>query len=152
MSDQLAIDNAINSWNYALNGMIRLQVVSTNFDMGPSEIREVMKEGLAILKINGNSGMIPQAHEGTQILAFTNQLGGHLIFVIHDRFEDEQKLEEVMRHEISHALGAKHLTGGLMNPLFDRDHYQCIDQETAEAVAKFQGIEVNRMNWCVYLP
>ena len=55
-ADQLAIDDAIRQWNYALNGFVRLEVRSTRFNMDLDVVKKVMNGGgWMFLKINSTS-------------------------------------------------------------------------------------------------
>ena len=149
--DQVSIDNALNDWNYALNNYIRFQVVSTTFDMEPSDIARIREtSALVILKIDSSSYMIPISKPGTTVMAFTTPQ--RLVYVIRDRFDDQQQLEEVVRHELSHALGAGHSIrcDVLMSVIFNRDYEQCVDYDAIEKVAKAWRLPVNRLNYCSY--
>lgn len=150
--DRLAIDNALNDWNYALNNYIHFQVVSIDFDMNPTDIKNITDDGgLGFLKIDSHSPFIPPSTTG-RVLAFTDRIGGHFVFVIRDRLKSELLLEDSVRHEIGHALGSVHSVGdrSLMSPRISKDYDQCIDQETMIKVAYANGLDSSKLNYCVY--
>lgn len=146
--DKLDIDNAINQWNYVLNGTMKLIPVSYEFDMEPEIIHQAINEhGLLVLKIYSSSHMIP--HNNT--LAWVNGLGGITLYVVKNRVPHEM-MTPVMLHEIGHVLGADHQDGfTLMNPQFDEDKYSCIDYETVKQVSLYNFIPVAYLNYCLYL-
>ena len=148
--DKLSIDNALSDWNYALNNYIRFQVVSTTFDMEPSDIIKIgQSHALVILKINRNSSLIPPAKVG-RVMAFTYPNGP--IYIIRDRFDDQKELEEVVRHETGHYLGSPHSPRWdvLMSVVFTRDYEQCVDYDAIVRVAKAWRLPINRLNYCSY--
>lgn len=146
--DLLEIDNAIHQWNYALNGYIDLEIVTTKFAMETDIIKSVQAgEGWLILKISSDSPLI---HEKTneRTLAFCNAVGGYVLFVIRDRIGNEDMLG-VMLHEIGHLLGASHTSYGLMYWSYNPDTYQCIDLPAVTGVSLYRGIPEGRMNFCL---
>lgn len=150
--DKLAIDDAINQWNFALNNYIVLRVVNDNFDMEPSVINRVMLkgEGWLILKINSGSEFVHD--EGCMLtLAFVNEIGGNRAYFIRDRLGSDQMIGVAM-HEIGHLLGAKHDHAHLMRPVFNWATYRCVDEEAIKKVAAYQHLEFKYMNYCEYGP
>ncbi len=76
--------------------------------------------------------------------------GGGLILVYADRLGGA-RLDLVMLHELAHALGLQHNSGGyLMSADFSRAHYACIDRRTVEALAALRHLPLNELNWCTY--
>jgi len=150
-SDKVSIDNALNDWNYALNNYIRFQVVSTTFDMAPDDIKHIREtSSLVVLKIDSSSTFIPVSKPGTTVMAFTT--AQRLVYVIRDRFDDQQQLEEVIRHEVGHSLGSTHSVryDVLMSVVFTRSYEQCVDRDAVERVAKAWRLNVNQLNYCSY--
>lgn len=146
--DLLEIDNAIKQWNYALNGYIDLEVVTTKFMMESDIIKSVQRgEGWLILKISSDSPLIHEK-SNEQTLAFCNAIGGYALFVIRDRIGNED-MTGVMLHEIGHLLGARHTSYGLMYSIYSPDLYQCIDLPAITGVSLYQGIPEGRMNFCL---
>ena len=90
-ADQVAINEAIDQWNFALNGYIKLEVRSTNFQMETEVLKQVMNgDGWIILRIDANSSFVKDdvAH-GHMTLAFANKVGGNQIYVIRERIPNE---------------------------------------------------------------
>jgi hypothetical protein len=146
-ADLVSLDSAVGQWNYALNGYIRLVVVSTTFDMQPEILDSVVNHnsGWLILKTDSYS----EVAKNKLTVGTSNSVGGNVIHIIRDRITNED-LEIIMLHEIGHLLGSGHNTSYLMAKHFDRDHMQCIDYFTLSNVASFQHIQLNRLNYCVY--
>lgn len=149
--DRAAIDNGIMQWNYALNGNIKLVVKSYEFDMEISKLEEIVKEGgWLIFKIDSNNGMIVDRKSGVEqfhTLAWVDKIGGTKIWVVRERVKNEW-MTGLMMHEIGHLLGAKH-DKGLMRPHYRLEDYRCIDYEAISMVAEYQGIEIERLNYCI---
>ena len=148
--DKIAIDDALNTWNYALNNTIVFKVISSNFDMEPSEITDA---GLLILKIDHNSYLIPVSETpNADVLAFIPDLGSKDLYVVRDRIADGLQLKEIIMHEIGHFFYVKHTTDpkSLMYSQLFVYYQQCIDKYTIEEVAKTQYIDINRLNYCIY--
>lgn len=144
--DRLAIDDAINTWNFVLNGNRKLRVVSWSFNMQPSEILDAnQSDGLLILKISKTDQRVWPGD-----LAWVDHIGGRVVYVVREHLPRGEDLKPVMLHELGHILGAEHRNGdNLMNPKFDRHMYQCVDEQTAGQVARKQFILLDDMNFCV---
>lgn len=151
-TDKLAMDDAINQWNFALNGSIKLQVVSTNFNMEPDIINRVLVQGdgWLFLKINGKSPFVHDTGAG-HTLAFVNEVGsnGNRIYFVRDRFLSDA-VHGISLHEIGHLLGAQHDDVYLMKPHYNWYDYRCVDKHTMEEVAAYQHISMDKVNYCVY--
>jgi hypothetical protein len=153
--DQIAIDDAIVQWNYALNGYVKINVVSTKFDMEPEIIRTVLNGGgWLILKIHTGNPMIDDGPTENgkpkfYTLAWANMVGGNRIYVIRDRLQNTW-MTGVMLHEIGHLLGAEHDDVYLMQPHYNWEDYRCVDFEALKRVAAYQHLPMGRLNYCVY--
>jgi hypothetical protein len=153
--DQLSIDNAIAQWNYALNGYIHLNVVSTKFDMEPEIIKTVLNGGgWLLLKIQEPNPMIDDGPTDNgnpkyYTLAWANAIGGNRVYFIRNRLKNEW-MTGVTLHEIGHLLGAEHDKVYLMQPHFNWEDYRCVDYEALKRVATYQQLPFNRLNYCVY--
>src|ERR1700676_658396 len=99
------IADAVREWNLTLNGYMRFDIVSYNFDMQPEELK---KDELFIMKVKSDSDLIPIAHSNTG-MAWINTLGGKWMWVIEDRIYQERMIGVVM-HELGHHLGVEHLS------------------------------------------
>jgi hypothetical protein len=148
-ADQIEISKAVEQWNFVLNGYVHLSIVDTHFDMEVSKITESVKQGgWLIMQIDGHSSLIPIAKPGLWVLAFVDRIGGSHMFLVRERFGNED-LFGITMHEIGHLLGSPHLGHKLMYPTFSKYRYQCVDFETAAAVAEHQGIRPEDLNYCV---
>lgn len=144
-NDKLAIDDAINSWNLVLNGSIRLQPVTYEFDMEPDDIMRAIRErGLLVMKVTSDNSMVDK-----DTRAWVNELGGFKLYVVKDRVSTEM-MSGVMMHEIGHALGASHREAGLMFQHYRKEMYSCIDFATVKQVSDYQKIRLDYLNHCVY--
>lgn len=154
-ADQLAIDDAIKQWNFALNGYVKLEVMSTQFDMEPEILARVMRgEGWVILKVNSTNSMVEgvdRKKDGTKsyTLGWANQIGGNRMYLIRDRLRNDWVMG-VTLHEIGHLLGAEHDDIYLMAPHFHWEDARCVDYEAIKLVAAYQHIPLSRLNYCVY--
>lgn len=148
-ADRLAIDDAIGSWNYALNGFVVLKVVDTEFDMEiPKIVEQVQSNGWLIMKINSDNPMVPVLKDGYRTIGFCERVGGNHLYLVRDRLFNEDVFGVTM-HEIGHLLGAEHKGDRLMYPHFTRARFQCVDQTTIEQVAAWQHIPLDRLNFCM---
>jgi hypothetical protein len=149
--DKLTLSDAINQWNYVLNGQITLDIVDTHFDMEDNKIKEAgNKGGWLFLKIDHNNPFIPSTGPDLVTLAFADQIGGHTIFFVQDVM-GQNRLPGVALHEIGHLLGAEHDSSGLMFPRYSAHGFSCVDELAMKEVAEFFHLDASRMNYCVNL-
>lgn len=158
-ADQIEIANALDQWNYVLNGHAKFVIVSTTFDMDPSVLHDVISgRAFAILKITSHNPMVVTAdHVVTDnehltrsySLGFTPDVGVHTVYLVRDRIPSNEMVRGLMMHELGHALGAVHHPGGLMNPRYDAEMFQCVDYDTAVDVAKYNNWKVDTLNYCI---
>lgn len=142
-SDLIAIDDAINKWNYVLNGHIHLYIIDINFYTDPAKISEQQKlNGWIILKTNHNHNDVKKA------IGFVDKINGNYIYLVRERLTNED-IFGVMLHEIAHLLGAKHNSQGLMYKEYNRTKYQCVDFDTMEEVADAQNLSIKDLNYCI---
>jgi hypothetical protein len=148
-ADRIEIDNAIIAWNYAMNGYVVLKAVDWDFDMEVSKIvQSVSQNGWLFMKITEDNPMVPVSDKGYKTIGFTERVGGHHLYLVRDRLQNEDVFG-VTLHEIGHLMGSEHVGQRLMYPHFTRARFQCIDYETASAVAEAWDIQVSRLNYCV---
>ncbi len=159
-ADQLAIAEALDQWNYVINGHAKFIIVSNTFDMEPDVLREVIGgRAFAVLKITSSNPMVARVDEIVEendhtggrsySLGFTPTLGDHTIYLVRDRVRDNSMVKGLIMHEVGHALGVEHGGDGLMSPGYDALRYQCVDYYTAAAAAKAQGWQADTLNYCV---
>lgn len=150
--DKLAIDDAVSQWNYALNGNIVLQVVSTSFDMEIPIIRQCMLGGCwMIMKVESDNPMVPYDPKDalSLTLAWANDVGGNRIYFVRDRIQNEW-MSGIALHEMGHLLGAAHDNAYLMQPKFHWVEARCVDYDAAALVAKYWNIDMKTMRYCLY--
>lgn len=148
-ADKLAIDDAIQAWNYAMNGYIRLKVVDTAFDMEvPKIVQQVREGGWLFLKIKSDNPLVPVSDKGFWTIGFTEQIGGHHLYLIRDRLGNDD-IFGVTLHEIGHLMGSGHVGERLMYPHYSRARFRCIDKATIDVVASYNGLPADRLNFCV---
>lgn len=158
--DKLAIDNAINQWNYALNQQMVLQVVSYQFDMEPSLIIKAQQDhAFMFLKVDNKAPGIPddvpedkcrRMPKCQLTLAWADKIGGTTVKVVRNRIGDDD-LEYVMLHEIGHLLYLKHVKNPnmLMYDAYSKYSALCIDQDSVQKVANTYNLEYAYMNYCI---
>ena len=139
-------------WNMVLNGYIRYDIVSTKFDMGAAKLYQLTTTpSLTILNIDPGSSIIPPVkNEGDAVDAFAYQ--GKWIYMVSSRMPTMEEFGGVLRHEISHTLGANHIDRkrhlSLMNPVYSNEGNACVDYWTVQEVARANGIDSNKLNYC----
>jgi len=148
--DGVEIFKAISAWNYVLNGYIHLRVVDMSFDMEVSKIKEQIREGgWLIMKTNSGNRMIPVASNSeNRIIGWSDHVGGNRIWLIRDRmFNDD--VFGICLHEMGHLLGSRHVGHRLMDPIYTRDKFSCVDVDSMESVARYNHLPADRLNYCV---
>jgi len=143
--DAVEIQKALDQWNYALNNYLVLTLEPDRIPFNNS-IPLKVQNGLLIIRLSSHS---PIPFPKPDALAFTDQIGGHRIYLIRDRFMNDQ-LKMITMHELGHILGSEHTLGGLMYPSYYPVMMQCVDQITLENVAVYQHLPLAHLNWCYY--
>lgn len=149
-ADRLEIAKAVEQWNHALNGQIRLDIVSFDFRMEPSILKE-KADAWFILKIHSDSNFKPKEEPEAPTLAFADKIGGHLIYMIRDRIRNED-MKGIVMHEIGHLFGSDHVGTRLMYKHYQRSQYNCVDYDSIQSVASAQHLEPAGLNYCAYEP
>jgi len=148
-ADKLAIDDAINAWNFAMNGYVKLKVVDTKFDMEIDKIvTQVNSGGWLFLKVDSKNKMVPINDKGYWTIGFCEQVGGHHMYLVRDRLGNDD-VYGVTLHEIGHLMGSGHVGQRLMYPHYSRARFQCIDYDTMVKVSAFFDLELRNLNYCV---
>lgn len=153
LADQLAIDDSLQQWNYALNGYYIFKVIDTHFAMQDDILRLAQaNQVLVFLKIDHSNKLFQSIKlpGDRHALAFTIRVGGHIIYVVRNDIESEDDLRRLMMHEEGHTLGAKdiHDEHSLMNWSYIPVYFQCIDLRTLEQIAPVQGLPLEQLNYC----
>lgn len=146
-ADRVEIRAAVDQWNFAMNGQVKLDIASWEFMMEPSLLAD--KDKWFILKIDSQSKLKPADTKDSFSLAFCEKVGGHLMYIIRDRIGNAD-VKGITMHELGHLLGAQHVGNYLMYYHFVRAKYNCIDYASAEAVARAQDLDMGSMNYCIY--
>lgn len=148
-ADKVAIDDAVNMWNFALNGYVVLKVVDTQFDMEVPKITEqVSKGGWLFMKIESTNKMVPDSKtKGFWTLGFVERIGGNHMYLIRDRLSNEAVFG-VTLHEIGHLMGSPHVGQRLMYPHYSRARFQCVDYATIVKVAEYFNLPLAGLNYC----
>jgi Matrixin len=148
-ADRLEIDNAINAWNYAMNGYVKLEVMDTQFDMEiPKIVLQVKTNGWLFLRIHSDNALVPDRKDGFWTVGFTERIGGNHLYLVRDRLANEDMFG-VTLHEIGHLMGSDHVGQRLMYPHYSRARFQCIDYDTMARVADFFVLKLDNLNYCV---
>lgn len=153
--DKTAIDDAINAWNYVLNGYIILKVESWDFNMEVEVLKDVIyRHGLVIMKVASSNSIIPtQNNSESKTLAWANDIGGTKIWVVRDRFYQPDTFP-IMLHELGHIFGADHEKevpenkNFLMYPKYERGRWNCVDGRAMEKAANYHLLPPERLNYC----
>jgi predicted Zn-dependent protease len=144
-ADKVAIAQAVEQWNFSLNGQVRLAVVDWNFMMEPSLLKE---NAWYILRVDSSCTFKPTDTPTDRTLAWANKLGGNYIYMIRDRMWNED-VKGIAMHELGHLLGSDHVGTYLMYYRFNRNRYDCVDYASAESVSSSQHLK-GKMNYCVH--
>lgn len=144
-TEQKEIVRAINEWNWALNKEMSLFIIDLQFNMETDKIQKCMAEnGVMILRVPSYGSVMHLVDDG-DLAGKTDAIGGHVAYLLSDRANDKT-INVIIKHELGHLLGAEHTAHGLM-----RNSYRpnlCIDRETIEQVATYNGLDVNKLNYC----
>lgn len=156
-TDRLEMQQAIDQWNNALNGHVKIIIASQDFQMATYQIKEVKQNnGWMFLKIRQDNPLIPSqsfsSPDQPQVftLAFTNHIGGDEVWFVRDVIPDEYMIQGVTLHEIGHLLGAQHDGIYLMAPHYSELDFQCIDEATMKQVSQNINVPMDSLNYCLY--
>lgn len=147
-TDQKNINQAVETWNMALNGHIKLEIVDTQFDLEVDKITQQVKlGGWLFMKVDSDNYLVP-IEKGAWTLGFTERVGGNHLYLVRDRISNDDVFG-ITLHEIGHLMGSGHVGKKLMYPHFTRVRYQCIDWDTILTVANYHDLPVGDLNFCV---
>lgn len=150
IGERAKILRAVNEWNHALNGLVRLEIVPPPGDAVPMQAGTGSPFGRVwtIMPVRGTASTRGQLT--SHALAVTQPLpsGGGLVVVHVDRLGNRD-IGGVLRHEIGHMLGLGHEPGSkLMSTYYVGDNQQCIDKATVAALATSRKLPLSSFNWC----
>jgi len=153
-ADKANIVSAITILNDSLNGYQHLDVVSTSFDMKTDDIVAGL-DGIIIMQVwSGGDhpcSFIPVSDiPGATVLAWSDKLAGHMIWVLRDRIRDDQ-IKSIVLHELIHCdLGVGHIYEhvSIMNPKVN-DGIECVDEDAMQSAAAKNGWDINHLNYCI---
>lgn len=138
---------ALQQWNHALNGFVRLRPVLLPADVSDAAMAQLRRPGVWIIaKVDSRH---PSGRDRSALAMTVGNRGSGFVYVIADRFA-MRDLTAVMLHEVGHVLGAGHdPQGRLMAPVYDRNNGHCIDRAAVAMVASAQRLPLGQLNWCV---
>jgi len=152
-ADRVEMQKAIDQWNFALNGRVRIEVKTWDFNMGNSDIKEAMGNGgWMIHKIDSTNPMIIAGttnKDGTvmETCAWVNHVGGNEMWIVRDRIQSTWVFG-IMMHELGHLLGADHNGKLLMAPVYNAFDYRCVDYDTMVMVTDHLALSIGSVNYC----
>lgn len=141
------IELGIRTWDFALNGYLRLDIHRRALDI--RQMRMITSSGgYVIIQIEGSSKLLKHLNNAGGTWGYASCVGCHMIGLVRGRIPSGY-LVGVTLHEIGHLLGADH-GDGLMYPYVGDIHqYECIDRGVIEQVAKRWRLPVDRLNYCI---
>lgn len=146
---QRQIDWALANWNMAFNGHARLVVVDRHFDMQPAILQQALDNKVfLILPATPSNHFVSSVDGDRDVIGVTPFIGGHWLHLVVSRLTPDQ-YGGVTMHELGHALGASHTSGGLMNAFYDHDD-QCVDYKAIVQVAEWYNWDINTVNYCYW--
>lgn len=147
--DKEEIGRAIWAWNGAMNGLVIMHIVDNEFNMNMGVLSDVgMGNGLLVLQIDSNNPFIPNDGVTRKTLAFTDKIGGNLLYIVRDRIIEED-VYPIMLHELGHIMGLEHNGDRLMNPIYNKEKYKCIDKGSMIEFGKTNNIDIERFTYCL---
>ena len=144
-ADKIEIGNALNQWNYVLNGNAAFKIVDKSYDIN-NYFANKKQPGLFIIEITSHYPLIPPSMQGSQTLAFA-RVGDNCLYLIRDRL-DNSDISFIVLHEVGHVLGSHHTDDGLMSPFFNKEKYQCVDLSALPSIAKRHHWSLESLNYC----
>ncbi len=147
---RLAIHQALDTWNLALNGYERFEVASDKFDMEPETLETIdfTGQGLVVLKRMHEDDVVKSLPDGVLAWVPMPSYGeAHSLDIIADVIGNRD-LRTICMHELGHVLGIPHLPirGSLMFSTYPNS--PCIDRATVQALATIRRWEWKHLNFC----
>lgn len=149
------IEDALERWNYTLNGVITFQLESRSLMMEQSLLGQIVERGdYIVFSITSAQSTVSDTisyKDGKEVrsrtLAYCDKIGGHYVYLLMDRLS-LSNMRWVMMHEIGHLLGVEHQADGLMYRYYRGNNYRCVDYRTLEQVARAQKINLSQLRGC----
>ena len=142
--EKTGIKRGIDQWNYALNGLIEIKVISETFNMEIDILRSQGAHDWVIMKTDESNPMIDKP----DTLGFVDYIGGNKIWIVMERM-DVTWVAGVTMHEIGHLLGLKH-SENLMAPRYQWNQARCVDYEAVQQLSQVKKIDLGDLNYCYY--
>ncbi len=155
-ADLVSIAEAVDQWNYVLNGYLVLRMGDRLDEM--EIVSKVVNGGIGVVKIKSldldkfDAKLLDHEIEidGKKVpvytLGFADRVGGHMIYLVRDRLGNKD-VKPIVMHELGHVMGSDHVGHGLMTPLYSGE-WECVDKISMEQVARYWKIPEWRLNWC----
>jgi hypothetical protein len=147
------IEEAIHTYNVALNGNIKLLVVNRAYAMETTPL--LSPSAIVLLSVDSMCGFIPvswqlQDEASLNAVPIAWTVGNKMWFVL-DRIRSEEELLGTVLHELGHVLGAKDHPGdsGIMGWAQCNIRVgTCVDKVTMQDVANYWHFPMSSVVYC----
>lgn len=146
--ERVQVLSAIEEWNAALNGVVRIDVVDSPGERGPRNENWLIRRGPGKEGVR-EVGRTAQSFGTVQAMP----LGGGMLLIFPDASaylrQYSLSLRDVMMRELGHLVGLRHLEHAeLLAENYAPGDLGCVNQATATAVAAILKVPVTALNWC----